>query len=75
MSLSTIMGHAGLSGYAIAAMLVFLAVFASILVRLWLQSRAGGLEEAGRMPLEDGQPVAPAAPGEGRSSANHEETR
>jgi hypothetical protein len=61
MSLTTIMSHAGLSGYAIAGMLIFLAVFISLMVRLWLQARKGGLEEVGRLPLEEGRPVA--APG------------
>lgn len=57
MSLTTIMSHTGLAGYAIAGMVVFMAVFASILLRLWLQSRNGHLEEAGRMPLDDGRPA------------------
>ena len=61
MSLTTIMSHTGLAGYAIAGMVVFMAVFASILLRLWLQSRNGRLEEAGRMPLDDGRPAGEAA--------------
>ncbi|MDP2359571.1 MAG: cbb3-type cytochrome c oxidase subunit 3 [bacterium] len=55
MGLSAIMGHAGLSGYAIVAMLLFIAVFASLMVRLWRQGRSGRLEEAGRLPLDDGR--------------------
>lgn len=61
MGLSTIMSSMGLSGYAIAGMLIFLAVFTSLMVRLWLQARKGGLEEVGRLPLEEGRPLA--APG------------
>ncbi len=71
MSLSTIMGNAGLSGYAIVAMILFLAVFASLMVRLWRQSRTGRLEEAGAMPLDDGRP----AQGADASAAHREETR
>lgn len=58
MSLSTIMSHAGLSGYAIVGMIFFLLVFTSLMIRLWLQSRAGGLEEVGRLPLEEARPAA-----------------
>ncbi|MFA7330042.1 MAG: hypothetical protein WC326_03105 [Candidatus Delongbacteria bacterium] len=58
MSLSTIMSHAGYSGYAIIGMIFFLLVFASLMIRLWLQSRAGGLEEVGRLPLEEARPEA-----------------
>jgi hypothetical protein len=62
MSLTTIMSHAGLSGYAIIGMILFLLVFVSLMIRLWLQSRAGGLEEVGRLPLEEALPVG-AGPG------------
>jgi len=77
MGLSTIMGLAGLSGYAIAGMLLFLAVFASLMVRLWLQARKGGLEEVGRLPLEEGRPVDAAAPPvpRARGAATSEEQR
>jgi hypothetical protein len=71
LSLSTIMGNAGLSGYAIVAMILFLAVFTSLMIRLWRQSRTGRLEEAGAMPLDDGRPAQGAEP----SAAHREETR
>lgn len=54
MSLSAIMGQAGLAGWAVAAMALFLAVFIALLLRLWHSSRRGGLEGAARLPLEDG---------------------
>lgn len=62
MSLSTIMSAAGLSGYAIAGLVVFTLVFASILIRLWLQGKKGELDDMDRLPLDDGRPAAAPQP-------------
>ncbi len=53
MKLSDIMGNANLSFYAEVAMVIFLIVFLTVAVRLFLPSRQKELEEASRLPLED----------------------
>lgn len=57
MRLSTIMSHAGLSGYAIVAMVLFIAVFLTVGIRLWMQHRRGDLNGKSAMPLDDGRHV------------------
>lgn len=52
MSLSDVMGHAGLSGYAIVALVLFLAAFTAIVVRV-VRARRPDLDRLARMPLED----------------------
>jgi hypothetical protein len=54
MSLSTIMSHAGLSGYAIAGMVIFLAVFLGLSIRYWLMYTRGEMKGKSAMPLDDG---------------------
>jgi cbb3-type cytochrome oxidase subunit 3 len=47
------MGSAGLSRYAEIALIVFLAVFALIVVRTFWPSRRREMDRMGRLPLED----------------------
>jgi cbb3-type cytochrome oxidase subunit 3 len=53
MKLSDLMGSAGLSRYAEIALIVFLAVFALIVVRTFWPSRRPEMDRMGRLPLED----------------------
>jgi cbb3-type cytochrome oxidase subunit 3 len=53
MSLSDIMGHAGLSIYAQISLILFLVVFIAIIARTFAPSRRRELEEASRLPLDD----------------------
>ena len=59
MRLSDIMSHAGLSGYAEVALVIFLAAFLLILVAVFAPSRTREFEAASRMPLDDVHPQAP----------------
>ncbi len=56
-SLTDVMSHAGLSGYAIVALLLFLVAFVGIAVRVFRRSSTQDFEEARRLPLED-EPAA-----------------
>ncbi|MDZ4674906.1 MAG: cbb3-type cytochrome c oxidase subunit 3 [Gemmatimonadota bacterium] len=62
MKLSDIMAAAGLSGWAQAAMILFLLAFVAILVAVLAPSRRREFEAASRMPLQDDLPVSPRAP-------------
>ncbi len=59
MKLSDVMGHAGLAIYAEVAMILFLFAFAIILWRVFAPANRRAMEEAGRLPLDDGGPVPP----------------
>lgn len=54
MRLTDIVSGAGLSGYAIVAMLLFIAAFLAITIWLLLPARKAEFDRAGRLPLEDG---------------------
>ena len=58
MKLSDIMSHAGLSFYTQVALLLFLAVFVAVAIRTFLPSRRQELDDAARIPFNDGS-VAP----------------
>lgn len=64
MSLSDIMGHAGLSAWAEAALILFMAAFLVIAVRTFRPGRRAEMDDAARLPLDDGLPGSP------RSGAN-----
>lgn len=64
MSLSDIMGHAGLAGYAVAGLVLFLIAFAAVAVRTFWPGRGREMDEAARMPLDDD------LPGSTRTGAN-----
>ena len=53
MSLSDLMSHAGLAGFAEVAMALFMAAFVVIAVRLFWPGRRRELDSASRLPLED----------------------
>jgi len=59
MRLTDIMSGAGLSGYTVAAMLLFMAAFVAIVVWLFLPSRKREFDRAGRLPLDDGSGTPP----------------
>lgn len=54
MGLSDVMGHAGLSGYAVVAMILFMVAFAGIVAWTFAPRRGREMDEASRLPLEDG---------------------
>ena len=58
MKLSDIMSAAGLSIYAEIALVIFLAVFVAIVVRTFAPSRRRAMDEAARLPLDDGHTVS-----------------
>jgi cbb3-type cytochrome oxidase subunit 3 len=53
------MAHAGLSGYAEIALLLFLAAFVVIVAWTFWPSRGPALDRASRLPLEDDAPARP----------------
>jgi cbb3-type cytochrome oxidase subunit 3 len=59
--LSDIMGNAGLAFYAEVALVIFMAVFVLITVRLFMPSAQQELQEAARLPLDD-DPTPAATP-------------
>jgi cbb3-type cytochrome oxidase subunit 3 len=59
MKLSDIMSNAGLSMYAQVALVIFLAVFIAITIRTYLPSRKQELDDASRLPLDDGVVLRP----------------
>ncbi len=56
MRLSDIMANAGLSGYAVIAMVLFMAAFLAIVVRIFWPGKAREMDAASRMPLDDEHP-------------------
>jgi cytochrome c oxidase cbb3-type subunit IV len=62
MSLSDLMGHAGLAGYAEVALVLFLAVFVGVVAWVYWPTRRGELDRASRLPLED-DCMNPSRPG------------
>ncbi len=64
MRLSDIMSHAGLSGYAIVAMVLFIVAFGGIVWKVFQRSNRDEYEHARRLPLEDGTP--PRSPGDSK---------
>lgn len=59
MRLSDIMGGAGLSGYAMVALVIFVVAFLAIALAVFAPSRKREFDEAGRMPLDDLHPQSP----------------
>jgi cbb3-type cytochrome oxidase subunit 3 len=53
MKLSDVVGHAGLAIYAQIALLLFLAVFVAVVIRVFRPSAKADLEAAGAMALDD----------------------
>lgn len=53
MRLSDIMSQAGLHGYATIAMILFIVVFAAIVVRVFQPSRREEFDRTGRLPLDN----------------------
>jgi cbb3-type cytochrome oxidase subunit 3 len=51
--LSDVMSHSGLSGYAVAALLLFLFAFVLIVVRVFWPSRREEIERDRFLPLDD----------------------
>jgi len=59
MRLSDIMGGAGLSGWAVIALVIFVVAFLAIVLAVFAPSRKREFDEAGRMPLDDLHPQSP----------------
>lgn len=72
MRLSEIMGRLDLAFWPQAALVIFLAVFASVVWRLYAKTSREEMERAGRLPLEEGGvgPGVRAVAGEGRSGGD-----
>ncbi len=64
MSLSDLMGHAGLSRYAEVGLVLFMIAFVAIAVRTCWPGRQREMDAAARLPLDDD------LPGTTRSGAN-----
>lgn len=60
MKLSDIMGHAGLSGYAVVALILFLAAFLGIVWWVLRPAHRRRWEDTARIPLEE-WPTSPRA--------------
>ena len=57
MKLSDIMSYAGLSMYAQVALILFLGVFIVITIRTYAPSNRRAMDDAARLPLDDGAVV------------------
>jgi len=66
-SLADVVSGAGLSGYAIVALILFLAAFLVLVIRIYAPSRRAMYDRDSRMPLDDFHPQDPREPG-GRSN-------
>lgn len=62
MTLTDVMSNSGLAGYAVVAMILFMAVFVAIVLRIFAPWRKREMDEASRLPLDDGDD-ARARPG------------
>jgi cbb3-type cytochrome oxidase subunit 3 len=62
MSLSDVIGHAGLSGFTVAAMFLFMGAFVAIVVWTFAPRRRRDLDAASRLPLDD-ERKGPTGPG------------
>jgi cbb3-type cytochrome oxidase subunit 3 len=58
MRLSDIMSQSGFAIYAEIALVLFLAVFVAVVVRIFWPARKAELDRASRLPLDDGTPRA-----------------
>ncbi len=63
MRLTDIMSHAGLSGYAEVALILFFLAFVGVLVVTFLPSRRREMDRAARLPFEDSVPTSPSEKG------------
>ncbi len=61
MKLSDIVGHAGLSGYAIVGLLLFLLAFVAIIGWIFRPSARQRWQQDAQMPLDDETPQQPRA--------------
>jgi cbb3-type cytochrome oxidase subunit 3 len=61
-TLTDVMSNSGLAGYAVVAMILFMAVFVAIVLRIFAPWRKREMDEASRLPLDDGD-EARARPG------------
>jgi cbb3-type cytochrome oxidase subunit 3 len=62
MGLSDVVGHAGLAGLTVVAMVLFMIAFTAVVVRTFAPGRKRELDEASRLPL-DGECTGPTSPG------------
>lgn len=69
MRLSDIMGNMGLQSYAEVGLIIFLACFVLIAVRLFFFSKASEISAASQLPLEERIPLTTRTsdPSEGQS--------
>lgn len=63
MKLSDIMGNAGLSGYAMVALILFVLAFLGIVWWVFRPSHKNRWESDAMMPLDDLNPQQPRRPG------------
>jgi cbb3-type cytochrome oxidase subunit 3 len=54
MKLADVMSASGLSGYAIVALLLFVAAFVMVLMMILAPGSSARMNAAARLPLEDG---------------------
>ena len=59
MTLTDLMSNSGLVIFAEIALLLFLAAFIVVVVRIFAPGRRREMEAAGRLPLDDHDPVTP----------------
>lgn len=53
MKLADVVGHSGLAGYAVIALILFFVVFVGIVVRVFWPSRREEVERDRFLPLDD----------------------
>lgn len=59
MTLTDVMSGSGLAGYAVAAMVLFMAVFVAVVLWTFAPWRRREMDEASRLPLDDGDGEGP----------------
>ena len=76
MRLSDVMGHAGLSGYAEVALILFLAAFIAVVIRTLRPGNREEMEALSRLPLEDDRGAASSRiSGDRDAAVSHGRTR
>ncbi|MDH5235158.1 MAG: cbb3-type cytochrome c oxidase subunit 3 [Gemmatimonadota bacterium] len=65
MKLSDVMSAAGLSGYAIVALVLFMLVFLAIVIRTFAPGSAARHARDARLPLDDDEPGPARRTGKG----------
>jgi cbb3-type cytochrome oxidase subunit 3 len=62
MTLTDVMSGAGLSHYAVVALILFFGTFIALAVWIWMPSHRKWWSDAAQIPLDDSTPATPESP-------------